>query len=126
MIATIVLVVVFAVAIVLVVRSQGAYYRQVGQLATGGFDGKTVKVGGTVLSGSVDHTAAGYRFIIKDLTGADATVKVMYAGQVPDAFGPGVDVVAVGVYHAGDGLIAADELQTKCPSKYKVSGSPSP
>ena len=61
-----------------------------------------------------------------DLTGKTATVAVAYSGQVPDSFGPGVDVVVTGRYEAQAGAIAADELQTKCPSKYKASASPSP
>jgi hypothetical protein len=37
-----------------------------------------------------------------------------------------VDVVVTGRYESQAGAIAADELQTKCPSKYKASASPSP
>ena len=36
----------------------------------------------------------------------------------------GVDVVVVGKYASGDQTIMADQLQTKCPSKYKGSASP--
>jgi len=124
LIATLVLVAAFAVAVVWVVRSQGAYYRQVGGL-TSADDGKLVKVGGSVAASSLSHDAAGYHFTLRDLTGKAETVAVLYAGQVPDAFGPGVDVVVVGRYHAGGRAIAAEELQTKCPSKYKASASPS-
>jgi cytochrome c-type biogenesis protein CcmE len=125
LVATLVLVVVFAVAVVWVVRSQGVYYRQVGGL-TAADDGKTVKVGGTVVESSLSHDAGGYHFSLSDLTGAARTVQVLYAGQVPDACGAGVDVVVVGRYDARGQTIAADELQTKCPSKYKTSASPSP
>jgi cytochrome c-type biogenesis protein CcmE len=125
MIATAVLVVAFAVAVVWIVRSEGAYYRQVGQLV-GSLSGKIVKVGGTVVAKTLTHDDSGYHFTMRDLTGKTATVAVAYSGQVPDSFGPGVDVVVTGRYEAQTGAIAADELQTKCPSKYKASASPSP
>ena len=125
MIATAVLVVAFAVAVVWVVRSEGAYYRQVGQLA-GSLNGKVVQVGGAIVPKTLTHDGSGYHFTLRDLTGKTATVMVVYSGQVPDSFGPGVDVVVTGRYEARQGAIAADELQTKCPSKYKASASPSP
>ena len=125
MIATAVLVVAFAVAVVWIVRSEGAYYRQVGQLA-GSLTGKVVKVGGSIVPKTLTHDASGYHFTMRDLTGATATVAVAYSGQVPDSFGPGVDVVVTGRYEAQTGAIEADELQTKCPSRYKASASPAP
>jgi cytochrome c-type biogenesis protein CcmE len=125
MIATAVLVVAFAMAVVWIVRSQGAYYRQVGELSSS-MSGKVVKVGGTIVAKTVTHDDGGYYFTIRDLTGRTATVAVAYSGQVPDSFGPGVDVVVTGRYEAQPKAINADELQTKCPSKYKASASPSP
>jgi cytochrome c-type biogenesis protein CcmE len=125
LIATLVLVAAFAVAVVWVARSQGAYYRQVGGL-TPADDGRLVRVAGSVVASSLSHDAAGYHFTLRDLTGKGETVGVLFAGEVPDAFGPGVDVVVVGRYDAGGRAVAAEELQTKCPSKYKASASPSP
>ena len=52
-------------------------------------------------------------------------MKVTYAGQMPNTFDAGVDVVVVGKYASTDGVITADQLQTKCPSKYKGQASPS-
>ena len=131
LVATIVLVIAFAAAVVWMVRSQGAYYRQVSELAQSDLNGKTVKVGGAVLDGTLQRTGGAYTFTMKDLAGAPDTVRVAYSGRVPDSFGAGVDVVVVGKYDAGARLITADELQTKCPSKYKAkvasplpSGSP--
>jgi len=125
LVATLVLVAAFAAAVVWTVRSQGAYYRQVGGLSSAD-DGRVVKVGGSVVVSTLSHDASGYHFALRDLTGKAETVGVSYTGQVPDAFGPGVDVVVVGRYDAGGRAIAAEELQTKCPSKYKASASPSP
>jgi cytochrome c-type biogenesis protein CcmE len=124
LIATGVIVVVFVVGVVFLIQKQGAYYRQVGELTTGQYDGKNVKVGGRVVAGTINRDDAGVHFIIQDLTGKADTVKVTYSGQMPGTFEDGVDVVIVGKYVAADGVVSADELQTKCPSKYKGSASP--
>lgn len=122
MVATVVLLVAFAVAVVWLVRSQGAYYRQVGELSAA-LDGRTVKVGGTVRAGTARSSNT---FSILDLTGSPDTAVVTYNGALPDTFGPGVDVVVVGTWDDATRTIAAEELQTKCPSKYEASKSPSP
>ena len=124
LIATGVIVVVFVIGVVFLVQKQGAYYRQVSDLTTGQYDGKNVKVGGKVLDGTIDRDASGVHFTIQDLTGKTDTVKVTYSGQMPNTFQDGVDVVIVGKYAATDGTISADQLQTKCPSKYKGKESP--
>jgi cytochrome c-type biogenesis protein CcmE len=125
LIAVVVIVVAFAGGVIWLVRSQGSYYRQVGQLDQS-LNGKSVQVGGTVLPGSLwrgDSGAGG--FTMKDLTGASDEVKVTYAGGVPSTLGAGVQVVVLGTYHAGTGAtIDATEVQTKCPSKYKDRASP--
>ena len=62
---------------------------------------------------------------MQDLTGKTTTVKVAYNGQMPSTFAPGVDVVVTGKY-ASDGVISADQLETKCPSKYKAQATTPP
>jgi len=124
LIATGVIVAVFIVAVVFLVQKQGAYYRQVSDLTTGQYDGKNVKVGGRVLDGTIQRDASGVLFTIEDLTGKPDTVKVLYSGQMPNTFDAGVDVVVIGKYASNGALITADQLQTKCPSKYKGSASP--
>jgi cytochrome c-type biogenesis protein CcmE len=124
LVATGVIVAVFIVAVVFLVQKQGAYYRQVSDLTTGQYDGKNVKVGGRVVDGTIERDAAGVHFAIQDLTGKEGTVNVLYSGQMPNTFEAGVDVVVIGQYAGGDALITADQLQTKCPSKYKGSASP--
>jgi cytochrome c-type biogenesis protein CcmE len=127
LIAVAVVVVAFAAGVVYLVWAQGAYYRQVGELSVASeLDGKTVKVGGTVVPGSFAEDGTIQSFAIRDLTGYGATVNVKYGGTVPDTFGPDVDVVVLGVYDAAAGLITAEELQTKCPSKYEGRKSPDP
>jgi len=124
LIATGVIVVVFVIGVVFLVQKQGAYYRQVSDLTTGQYDGKNVKVGGRVVDGTINRDEAGVHFTIQDLTGKTDTVKVIYGGQMPGTFEDGVDVVIVGKFAAADGVVSADELQTKCPSKYEGKASP--
>ena len=123
-VATVVIIVAFIAGVVYLVATQGAYYRQVGELTSQNLDGKTVKVGGAVVGGSITRDASGAHFVIQDLTGKSATVKVTYNGQMPGTFGAGVDVVVTGSYSAASGVISADSVQTKCPSKYKGRASP--
>jgi cytochrome c-type biogenesis protein CcmE len=123
-VATVVIVVAFIAGVVYLVTKQGAYYRQVGELTSQDLSGKTVKVGGAVIDGSITRDAGGAHFAIRDLTGKSATVRVTYNGQMPGTFGAGVDVVVTGSYSAASGVISADSVQTKCPSKYKGQASP--
>ncbi|HJW75448.1 MAG TPA: cytochrome c maturation protein CcmE [Thermoleophilia bacterium] len=122
-IATVVIVAAFTVGVVLLVSKQGAYYRQVSDLTVENLDGKNVKVGGKVVPGSIVHDQNGYRFAIVDLTGRESTVKVEYTGQMPETFGPNVDVVVTGPFAAATTTISAEQLQTKCPSKYEAQAS---
>ncbi len=121
-VATAVIVIAFVAGIIYLVSQQGAYYRQVSELAAGDYDGKNVQVGGRVLDGTISRNDEGVHFTIQDLHGAADTVDVDFSGQMPNTFEPGVDVVVVGTYLATRGVIAADELQTKCPSKYEGKG----
>lgn len=124
LVATGVIVVVFVVSVVVLVQRQGAYYRQVSELTAGQYDGKNVKVGGRVVQGILDRGTDGVQFTIRDLTGRSDTVRVVFDGPMPGTFAEGVDVVVTGEYAAAGGTIRADELQTKCPSKYKALASP--
>jgi cytochrome c-type biogenesis protein CcmE len=124
LIATGVIVAVGIAVVVYFVSTQSAYYRQVSELATGQYDGKNVKVGGRVLDGTIKRDDTGVHFTIEDLTGERETVNVLYSGQMPNAFDAGVDVVVIGKYASSGGLITAEQLQTKCPSKYKGQASP--
>jgi len=124
-VATVVLVAVFAVAMVYVVASRGAYYRQVSALSPAD-DGRDVTVGGAVVHGTIARDAAGVRFTMEDLTGRPTTVRVTYGGQMPATFAAGVQVVVTGRFASASHLITAAQLETKCPSKYAGKASPLP
>ena len=122
-VATVVLVVVFAAGIVWVVSAKGAYYRQVSDL-TPSMTGKSVKVGGQVLGATIVRDASGVHFTMEDLTGKPGEVRVEFAGQMPATFAAGSQVVVTGKYASSGNVIDADQMQTKCPSKYQGKASP--
>jgi cytochrome c-type biogenesis protein CcmE len=124
-VATCVIAVALVAGIVYAIFANGQYYVQVSDLTTKNLDGKQVKVGGRVV-GAIGHDASGAHFVIQDLTGKAETVKVDFAGQMPQTLASGVDVVVIGKYAAAASLITADQLQTKCPSKYKGQTPPAP
>ncbi len=98
---------------------QGAatYYYTVSEfLANPASSGKTVRVDGEVITGSIQQGPGELemRFV---LSGGDKSLPVAYRGAVPDAFGEGREVVVQGQAGA-DGTFQADSILTKCPSKY--------
>jgi cytochrome c-type biogenesis protein CcmE len=68
------------------------------------------------------HSSAGLRFGLKDVQGASPTVPVLFRGTVPDLFKSGRDVVVDG--RLTNGVFVADNLVTKCPSKYAPAAKP--
>lgn len=83
--------------------------------------GKRVKVSGTVIAGSWDKKSDPMRFTIRDEADKAAsgpTLKVIYSGSVPSTFGDGVVAIVTGEL-SKDGVVNANEMITKCPSKYE-------
>jgi cytochrome c-type biogenesis protein CcmE len=87
-------------------------------LAATAKDGRSYKLTGKVAPGWT-RTPAGVDFRVRDRAGsAPATVAVRYAGQVPDAFRTGREVI-VTVRKDGSAFVGErDSLITKCPSKF--------
>ncbi|MDV2990318.1 MAG: cytochrome c maturation protein CcmE [Dehalogenimonas sp.] len=81
---------------------------------------QSVRVNGTVVSGSVEtaNGGLGITFTIRDVTLSSATIPVVYHGAVPDTFQPDTDVVVEGKFSA-DGVFEATAIMTKCASKYE-------
>lgn len=83
--------------------------------------GERVQVGGRVVAGSWDATKLPMEFNIVDENDEGDTgesIHVTYDGAIPSAFGDGVTAIVTGVLHDGDS-ITADQMITKCPSKYE-------
>ena len=77
---------------------------------------KRVKMGGTIVDGSRQEIAEGWRF---DLAQDEMSINVLYSQQtVPDMFhNKRVEVIVKGIYEQGE--FHADNLMTKCASRYE-------
>src|SRR5580692_1505204 len=77
--------------------------------------GRTIELGGLVMSGSLRKTAdGGIAFNVTDLKGQDP---VVYRGEVPDLFREGQGVVAKGAFRA-NGVFEASEILAKHDERY--------
>jgi cytochrome c-type biogenesis protein CcmE len=66
-------------------------------------------------------TNGGLRFALHNINGASPAVPVVYKGSVPDLFAVGRDVNLTG--HLEGTAFVADQMTTKCPSKYTATPS---
>ena len=66
------------------------------------------------------HAGSGLRFGLKNIDGKSGVVPVVYRGEnPPPLFKVGRNVVVSGTY--ANGRLAANDIVTKCPSKYTAS-----
>jgi cytochrome c-type biogenesis protein CcmE len=109
-------------AILFSTRSNAAAYQTITELSKGGVEpGDRVKVGGTVVAGSWNQQSSPMEFTIReeeDSKGAGPTLKVVYAGTAPTTFGDGVVAIVTGTLESNN-VVQANEMITKCPSKYE-------
>jgi len=80
--------------------------------------GEHVRVSGTVVPGSIetDTTEGTVTFLVTDDT---SSVKVVYAGPVPDTLKDNASAVAEGTLRS-DGIFHAETLFARCPSKFQA------
>jgi cytochrome c-type biogenesis protein CcmE len=100
-----------------------AYYITVDEYSSmqDSLQGKTVKVAGDVVSGSIDRSKPQMEFIISS---SDSSVKVRYIGDdiIPDTFTDGSKALVEGSI-APDGVFQARRIEAKCASKYEAEYS---
>ncbi len=111
-------------------RAGGAYFVTVSEaLALTGSTPSAIKLFGVVTPGGpAAATGAPLApplennalfFTMADLDHPEQTIAVRFAGSVPPLFKPGAEIIARGVYDPSRRALAAEELITKCPSKYE-------
>jgi cytochrome c-type biogenesis protein CcmE len=97
-----------------------AYYITVDEYSAmqGTLDGKTLKLAGEVLPGSVVRTRSALEFVIGS---QDKQIKVHYVGKdiVPDTFKDGTKALVEGKV-GPDGVFQATQIEAKCASKYEA------
>lgn len=81
--------------------------------------GQRVKVTGTVVPGSWNKQSNPMVFAIRaEGASGGPQIQVVYGGTVPNTFGDGTSAIVTGDLET-TGTIKADEMITKCPSKYE-------
>ena len=97
-----------------------AYYITVEEFGTmqGALQGKTVKVAGDVVAGSIDRSQSPMQFLISS---NGKTLKVRYVGKdvIPDTFKDESKAVVEGNL-GQDGVFQARRIEAKCASKYEA------
>ncbi|MCR6545118.1 cytochrome c maturation protein CcmE [Dehalobacterium formicoaceticum] len=80
-----------------------------------------VQTEGRVLGDSVDWDASRVEltFVVTGLKDSEQTMPVLYNKPIPDNFQNATEVL-VGGYYSEDGVFRAEEMVTKCPSKYEA------
>ncbi|HLT18179.1 MAG TPA: cytochrome c maturation protein CcmE [Thermomicrobiales bacterium] len=97
-----------------------AFYMTVSELNAEGssIQGQKVRVGGDVVDGSIVRGDIGEEIRFK-VTDGVSTIEMVYNGDVPDIFADNAEVIATGTV-GRDGVFVADELLTKCPSRFEA------
>lgn len=82
------------------------------------FAGRTIKVHGTVVEGSVkkSKTTGDYRFVVEH---GGERVDVHFTNIPPDTFQEGGEVVLVGHFDEAGTVFESEDMTAKCPSKYE-------
>lgn len=82
------------------------------------YEGERIRMGGDVEDGTIVRGEIGdpIKFVVSD---GQTTMPIVYDGAVPDIFSDEAQVIATGTYQ--DGVFHADELLTKCPSKFEAA-----
>lgn len=97
-----------------------AYYITVDEFRAmeGKFYGKTLKVAGDVVDGSINRTKSPLEFVISH---KGQSLKVQYVGKdvLPDTFKDGSKAVVEGLI-TQDGTFQARHIEAKCASKYEA------
>ena len=91
-----------------------------------GASGGSYELTGMVAEDSVEHAGSELRFEITDREDESASIPVVYAGQVPDPFREGREVIVSGTVENGTFVGDKDSLITKCPSKFAEEAEEDP
>lgn len=126
---TVVVLVAILAVVLLTGNKQAAVYSTVSAVSKdSSLTGKRVKVGGSVVPGSWNKQSNPMKFTIREETdkaGTGPTLKVVYTGNAPNTFGDGVVAIVTGTLGQG-GVVDANEMITKCPSKYESASGAIP
>lgn len=83
------------------------------------------RINGKVVKGSIEHQINTFEYTFK-ITDGKMELPVYYKGVVSDIFQDDIEVVVEGKYQNNSHIFHAQELITKCPSKYEAQASSKP
>ncbi len=120
---TVLLVGAFGFLIYLGAGSSWVYYYSVDEFSEKLEEGEAawdclIRLAGIVEEGSVRRDSAG-RYVEFELGGEASSIGVVYSGRLPANFSQGREVVVQGRY-SQEGVFEAEEVLSRCESKYKV------
>jgi len=81
--------------------------------------GKTLKIAGDVVSGSIDRSRSQTEFVISN-KGSQLRVRYVGKNALPDTFTEGSQAVVEGSVNP-EGLFLANYIEAKCASKYEAA-----
>lgn len=82
------------------------------------FEGRTIKVHGLVVEGSIKKNKKTGDYLFK-VTHGGKTIDVHFTDIPPDTFQEGGEVVLTGHFNAAADTFESEEMSAKCPSKYE-------
>jgi cytochrome c-type biogenesis protein CcmE len=94
---------------------------QPSQLVRSADPGRSYQLTGKVMPGSVRQQGDNLLFTLRDRNGRGASLPVTYAGEVPDPFRGGREIIVKGTMRGGTFVGERDSLVTKCPSKFQAA-----
>lgn len=120
MVAGVVLILAVGFLIYNAMDGSAAFYMTVTELESGGttLQGEKVRVGGNVVDGTIVRGDIGEE-IRFDVTDGESEIAMVYNGDIPDIFTDHAEVIATGTI-GPDGVFVAEELLTKCPSRFEA------
>ena len=83
------------------------------------YAGRTIKVHGTVVPGTVRQKVGASGDYTFEIEREGRRLAVHYTNMVPDTFAEGGEVVLTGRLSDGGDRFDSDEMAAKCPSKYE-------
>lgn len=83
------------------------------------------RINGKIVKGSIEHQPSTFDYNFK-ITDGKKELPVYYKGVVSDIFQDDIEVVVEGKYQNNSRIFHAQELITKCPSKYEAQASSKP
>lgn len=97
------------------------YYKTVNELLAdpGRFETRPVRINGALVAGSVRAKPGTNEFRFQ-LSKSNEMLDVAFQGVLPDTMQEGQELVVQGVFDPGTKTFQAEEILTKCPSKYEA------